>query len=563
MNGAELFVRELQQREVSFIPTLCGHGMDPLDAACRDAGMRLVDVRNEQAAGYMAEVTGRLSRRVGVCAVSSGVAHANALTGVLNAHFDGAPMVLVTGCGPTETIGLGHFQDFDQAALAAPVCKYARTIDRPERIPQILHEAFTAALSGRPGPVHLTLPLDIQTAEVDPDRIIRVLEPAASPPVASSGAPESVAAAADLLSRAERPLLIAGSGLYYAQGEDALTAFVRTFSVPVAVPIWDRGSVPHPIDEFMGVIGAATGGPRLLPDADLVLMVGAACDYRVGYLQPPAVGENARIVRIHADPVQLQQGAGAHLSILGDPRSVLIQLADACACLQRGAPVCVRTRTGRPRRQAASPKTAWLQEARSRRDAFRQRCLGVSRPDSGACHSLDIIDAVQSVLTDDTVVLIDGGNIGQWAHQALCDHYPGHWVTCGASGVVGYGLPGAMAARLLYPDRPVILISGDGALTFTVAEFETAARQNLGFVVLLADDEAWGITLTGHQKRYGQGITSELGPIRFDQMAEAFGALGIRVNSPDEIAPALQQGLTADVPTLIHVPVIRSNPADP
>ncbi len=541
MNGAELFVRELQQREVLFIPTLCGHGMDPLDAACRDAGMRLVDVRNEQAAGYMAEVTGRLSRRVGVCAVSSGVAHANALTGVLNAHFDGAPMLLVTGCGPTETIGLGHFQDFDQTALAAPICKYARTIDRPERIPQILHEAFTAALSGRPGPVHLTLPLDIQTAEVDPDHIIRVLEPAASTPVASSGAPESIAAAADLLSRAERPLLIAGSGLYYAQGEGALAAFARTFSVPVVVPIWDRGSVPHPIDEFMGVIGAATGGPRLLPDADLVLMVGAACDYRVGYLQPPAVGKNARIVRIHADPVQLQQGAGAHLSILGDPRSILTRLVDACA---------------------ASPKTAWLQEARSRRDAFRQRCQGVSRPESGACHALDMIDAVRSVLTDDTVVLIDGGNIGQWAHQALCDRYPGHWVTCGASGVVGYGLPGAMAARLLYPDRPVILISGDGALTFTVAEFETAARQNLGFVVLLADDEAWGITLTGHQKRYGQGITSELGPIRFDRMAEAFGALGIRVNSPDEIAPALRQGLTADVPALIHVPVVRSNPAD-
>ena len=368
-----------------------------------------------------------------------------------------------------------------------------------------------------------------------------MLEPAASTPVASSGAPESIAAAVDLLSRAERPLLIAGSGLYYAQGERALTAFARTFSVPVVVPIWDRGSVPHPIDEFMGVIGAATGGPRLLPDADLVLMVGAACDYRVGYLQPPAVGENARIVRIHADPVQLQQGAGAHLSILGDPRSILTRLADACA---------------------ASPKTAWLQEARSRRDAFRQRCLDVSRPQSGACHALDMIDAVRSVLTDDTVVLIDGGNIGQWAHQALCDRYPGHWVTCGASGVVGYGLPGAMAARLLYPDRPVILISGDGALTFTVAEFETAARQNLGFVVLLADDEAWGITLTGHQNRYGQGITSELGPIRFDRMAEAFGALGIRVNSPDEIAPALRQGLTADVPALIHVPVVRSNPAD-
>jgi acetolactate synthase-1/2/3 large subunit len=165
-------------------------------------------------------------------------------------------------------------------------------------------------------------------------------------------------------------------------------------------------------------------------------------------------------------------------------------------------------------------------------------------------------------MTDDTVVIIDGGNIGQWVHQILCDRYPGHWLTCGASANVGYGLPGAMAARLSYPDRPIILISGDGALTFTIAEFETAARQRLGFVVLLADDEAWGISLTGHEREFGVGITSELGPIRFDQVAEAFGAHGVRIARAYEIAPAIRQGFRSDRPTLIHVPVVRSNPTD-
>ena len=283
MNGAELFVNELQQRGVPFISTLCGHGLDPLYAACQNAGLRLIDVRNEQAAGYMAEVTGRLTRQVGVCAVSSGIAHVNALTGVMNAHFDGAPMLLITGCGPTETIGLGHFQDCDQVNLAAPICKYAQAVYHPERIPQYIQEAFSAALAGRPGPVHLTLPLDVQTAEVEPDNLYAIPEPSGPYLSPSSGNPDSVATAAAYLSRSERPLLVAGSGLHYAQGEAALADFLDAFPLPVVVPIWDRGAIEQPSDAFIGVIGAATGGPRLLADADLILMVGARCDYRFLY----------------------------------------------------------------------------------------------------------------------------------------------------------------------------------------------------------------------------------------------------------------------------------------
>jgi acetolactate synthase-1/2/3 large subunit len=544
VKGIQLFVQELQRRGVPFIATLCGHGLNFLDEACEAAGLPLVDVRNEQAAGYIAEVTGRLTRQVGVCAVSSGVAHINAMTGVVNAYFDGAPMLLITGSASTETAGLGHFQDLDQVALAEPVCKYARTIDRAERIPQILHEAFAAALSGRPGPVHLTLPLNVQNAEVDPDQVLRVVSTPEVKASASAAIPERVTRVADLLSEAERPLLIAGSGVYYAGGEEALASFAKALAIPVVVPIWDRGAVPRPIDEFMGVLGAATGGPRLLPDADLILMVGALCDYRVGYLQPPAIQEGAQVVRIDVDPAQLHQGVGAHTSILGDPRSVLTQLTAVCA--SRGV----------------KAHRAWLQEARVRHQEFRQRCLDTRQRAPEGLHALDIIQAVQSVLTDDTILLVDGGNIGQWVHQILCDRYPGHWLTCGASGVVGYGLPGAMAACVLYPERPVILISGDGSIGFTIAELEAAARQKLGFVVVLADDQAWGITLTAQRGMFGHGITSELGPTRYDLVAEAFSGRGVRVTKAEEIEPAIREGFASKQPTLIHVPVVTSNPAD-
>ena len=542
MNGADLLVAELRKKDVAFVATLCGHGLDDLDDACDRAGMRLVDVRNEQAAGYMAEAVGRLSRKVGVCASSSGVAHVNALTGVCNAHFDGAPMLLITGSGSSGTAGLGHFQDLDQVAIAAPLCKYAATIHHPERIPQALHEAFEAAISGRPGPVHLTVPQDVLAGDIQADAIVRVHDASHPAPTIAPGSPAEIDRIAELIARSARPLLVAGSGTHYADGGDALAEFTRTLAVPAVTPIWDRGAVPRPIETFMGVVGAASGGPRLLPDADLVLMAGAVCDYRVGYLQPPAVRPDAKVVRIHADPFHLNQGAGGHLRVAADPRTALSQLSKAARSMK------------------IAPGTAWLEEAARRRDAFRRRCLAARK--GNGLHALDVIHAVQSVLTDDTVVIIDGGNVGQWAHQVLCDRYPGHWLTCGASGVVGYGIPAAMAARLLYPDRHVILISGDGALTFTVAELEAAARQSLPFVVLLADDEAWGITLSGHEARYGRGITSELGPIDFAAMANAFGARGACIERAGQILPALRDGLDAERPTLIHVPVVRSSPAD-
>ena len=544
MNGADLLVNELRKRGVQFVSTLCGHGLNPFYAACRKAGLRRVDTRNEQAAGYLADAYGRLTRRVGVCAVSSGVAHANAMTGVVNASLDGAPMLLLTGSGALRTKGMGHFQDLDQIALAAPACKYARLIDVPDRIPQFVHDAFQAATSGRPGPVHLTFPLDVQTTPVPPQNVVASPGPAGTPSHRAPGDLALIQAAAKMLGTAKRPLLVAGSGAFYAGAESVLAEFVQAHAVPVVTPIWDRGAISEPLEEFMGVVGAATGGPRLLADADLILLLGANVDYRVGYLQHPQVRKEAQIIRIEVDADQLRKSVAGHINILGDPRSVLAQLHEECL------------------RHGRQPREVWLQEAQKRREQFREKCREVRRRFPAGIHALHVVEAIQSILTPETVLLIDGGNIGQWAHQALCDRYPGDWLTCGASGVVGWGLPGAMAARLAYPDRPVILLSGDGALTFTIAEFETAARQGLPFITVVADDEAWGITLTEHLKEYGEGLSSRLGPIRFDQVAEGFGAYGTRVSRPDELAPALREGLSRQRPSLIHVPIVKSNPAD-
>ncbi len=542
MNGADALAGALVRQGVEWISTLCGHGLNEVYAACGRAGIRLIDTRNEQTAAYMAECWGRLSRQVGVCAASSGVAHVNALTGVTNAHFDGAPMLLITGCGPTSSAGRGHFQDFDQVAAADSLCKYARVLDVPERIPEIVHEAFRAARSGRPGPVHLTFPMDVQDAPVEVAASVGPDEISGHSLLADA---ESIRKAVDLFAAAERPLLIAGSGAYYAGAGEALTQFTAAYAVPFVVPIWDRGAVQGRHSEYIGVIGSASGGPRLLEDADLVVLLGAAADYRVGHLLPPAVAVGARVLRVDVDPTRLHGVGPAELTIQADPASVLTQLLEA----------------GLERKMKGFE--AWLSELQSRRDAFRSEVTAPPLDREEGLHALDIVEAMAEIVDDEAVVVVDGGNIGQWFHQTMArDRYPDTFLTCGASGVVGYGIGGAMAARAGYPDRQVVLLSGDGAATFNIADLECAARQSLPFVMIVADDESWGITVTGHLKSYGEAMSCRLGPVDFAGLANSLGALGTRVSSKEEMVAALRRGLSERLPVLIHALISGGLPGD-
>jgi acetolactate synthase-1/2/3 large subunit len=517
MTAADWFVKGLMERGVTWMATLCGHGLDPLFHAARCAGMRLVDTRNEQTASYMADFAGRLSRRVAVCAVSSGVAHANALSGLVSAYFDGSPMLLVSGAGLLRTAGMGHFQDFDQVSLVRSVTRYARVVDRAERAVQILDEAMRATAFPSPGPAHLTFPMDIQTTEVAENALI--------PPVAVGswraveGDPDAVG---HDLAASRRPLIVAGSGSYYAGDGAKLMQLSERYLIPIVVPIWDRGIVDWHARTFLGVIGAATGGPRLLEDADCILMAGAVADYRVGFLQPGAVHPSAKV----------------HFLNHGWDR--LGSVYERYGGLQHDA---------------------WLFELRRRREEFRAavRRTGMAQARRGT-HAIHVVDAVRRALTQETILLIDGGSIGQWVHQLLCDFYPGYWLTCGRSGVVGWGIGGAMAARLIYPNRPVLLVSGDGSFTFNVAELECAVRQKLPFVALVADDRGWGITRAGHIKQFGEPIGSDLGPVDVAKLAEALGADGVRVHDAEAIAPTLEKALKSNRVTVIHVPIVGGNP---
>ena len=544
MNGADLLIRELMERGVVNIFTLCGNGLDPILNAAQNFGLRVIDTRNEQAAGYMADAVGRLTRRVGVAAASAGVAHINALTGVCNSFFDGSPMLLITGATESATVGRGHFQDMDTVGISRPLCKFAQWADRPGRIALAVQESFSAALSGRPGPVHLTIPMDVLNGEIIDPPVAKLKSKPAVYDCRAAADPRAIKEAVNLIKKSRQPMIIAGSGVFYADGSKPLARLASILHAPVAVPIWDRGAIEKPIRQFVGIIGAASGEPKILPDADLILLVGARVDYRVGYLEPPAVSPGAPVIRMEIDPREMAQSIQADVPLLCDARTGLSQLAEVLAA------------------EGYKGNAAWLKEAGRRNRKFRRPWVETPPPAGPPITGRHIIDAVRSVATEDTFLLVDGGNIGQWFHMAMCDCYPARWMTCGASGVVGWGIPSAMAIRSLYPDNPILLLSGDGSATFTIAELEAATRQKLPFVCLVADDNAWGIVISMSRRRRSVPVGAKLSAIRFDQVAEGFGARGVRIEDPQKLAGAIQEGFKADRPTLIHVPIVHGGPTD-
>ena len=535
MNGAEYVVRTLQERGVERIFALCGNGLAPFLEACGALEMPVIDVRNEQSAAYMADLWGRMTGRLGVVAVSSGPGHTNALTGLANAWWDGGPLLLISGQSEDVTRGLDHFQELDQVEMAAPVTKYARRVHHESALGFMLDEAIAQATTSRPGPVHLTIPEDVLAApfaeEPEPEH--------GTTPASVQGvgpADEAlVGQALDMLAAAERPFLLVGSGAFYSGVWEPLRRLAEATNVPILTHIWDRGCIEEAIPQYVGVTNDELNGAMAsFSEADLVLAVGARLDYRVGYARPPAIDADVRSIPIDADPAELHRGRRADLAIAGEPRLALDALATLAGEREGWA------------------NDEWLAEVRATREALKAQYAGLCVGDECPMPGLRICQEIQPFLQRDLTFLLDGGNIGRWAHLWLFDRHPSHWMTCGASGVVGWGVPGAVAARLARPDRPVLLLSGDGAAGFTFTDVETALRFGTPYVMVVAHDAAWGIVADAQPPE--RRVACELGEIRFDRLAQALGARGVYIEEPSALAPAIEEGLGLDTVTVIQVP---------
>lgn len=535
MNGAQWLVRTLRTRGVECVFVLCGNGLNPFLDACLDYQMRVIDVRNEQAAAYMADTWGRMTGRLGVVAVSSGPGHTNALTGLANAHWDGGPLLLVSGCSSQRTRGMDNFQEIDQVGMAAPVSKYAAMVHHISALPQQVDSALSLAVSGRPGPVHLTIPVDVFEAEVDEGATRGLSSAPLQVNPRGPGDPALVREAVALLAAAKRPFMVVGSGAFYARAWEPLAEFAGLTDVPIVSHIWDRCCIERSIPQYLGVTNDELNHAMpMLSQADLVLVVGARIDYRLWCGQPPHFPVEAKIVRVDIEPSEITRGRVPDLGILGDPGSVLRQM------------VAEARRVGCPSHKS------WLAEVRASRDRLLNKWASLGHEDAWPLPSIRICREIKPFLDQDVTFLLDGGNIGRWAHMTLFDRHPAHWFTCGASGVVGWGLSGAVAAKLARPEHPVLLLSGDGAAGFNITEIETALRFGTPYVAVIAHDGAWGIVADGQAE--DRRVASQFGEIRFDKVAEALGARGIYIEHPAQLGPSIAWGLRANTVVVIHVP---------
>ncbi|MBI4607457.1 MAG: acetolactate synthase [Candidatus Rokubacteria bacterium] len=523
LTGGELVAKVLKQAGVGHLFTLCGGHILPIYDGCLTEGIQLVDVRHEQAAAHAADAYARLTRNVGVALVTAGPGVTDAVTGVANAHAARSPLLLIGGAAPLGLKGMGALQEMEQVELLRPITKGSWTVADTRRIPEVLTTAMRAALTGRPGPVFVEIPVDLLLERTE-DR----LAPIPSGYVhrtRQAADPDAVVQLAHLLSRAERPVVLAGSGVYWDDAVKALAAFAESSGVPVFTNGAGRGCLPHdhPL-AFSQARGFALG------TADLVLVLGAPLDFRLGYGRPPTFAEDAGVVMVDSDPAELGRNRALALGLTGHLGLILEQLADTLP--------------------AALPARfeEWQRRVRQKEREGREKLLAEARSDQVPISHYRLAHEIAQVVDAGTLVVADGGDVVGCASKFVPLQRAGQWLDPGPFGCLGVGPPFAIAAKLLHPEQKVLLIAGDGAFGLNGIELETAVRFNLPLTCIIGNDGGWGQIRNPQVSFWGEArtVATSLPFSRYDRMVESLGGRGVRITDPREIPPALERALGSD-----------------
>jgi acetolactate synthase-1/2/3 large subunit len=529
VEAGRLAVAQLRREGVEVLFTLNGGHIAVLYDACLDQGLRLVDVRHEDAAVHMAHAWSRLTRRPGVACVTAGPGVTNTVTAVATAWAAATPLLLVGGKAPLAQADLGALQDVDQTAILRPVTKAAFTVLEGARVPEYVAQALRLACAPPGGPSYVEIPADVMRQPVEGDSLEALTVPPARVETRPAPAPDALARAAVVLDRAERPVIVAGSGVHWSGAARQLRALAEHLDAPVLTTSLARGCLPrqHPLN-------LAAARSWLLARADVLLVVGTRFNYVLGYGRPPRVRAGTRVVQIDVAPTELQRN-----------RAVDVPLwADAAAALEA-------LRAALP----PAPPRPWLDEARARDAAARARLAAEASSAARPVHPLRLCREVVRAVPPDTVFVLDGGDVLSFARQLVEPDEPGRVLDPGPFGSLGVGLPFANAAALACPGVPIVCLTGDGALGLHLMEFDTAVRHRLPVVVVVSNNAAWGIEFNSQRLDFGADrvVGTRLRDCRFDLVAQALGGWGERVTDPDEVAPAVRRALDAGGPALVDV----------
>ncbi len=529
--GGRLVARLLRNEGVSTVFTLSGLHVAPIYAGCVDEGVRLVDTRHEQAAAHAADAWARLTRGVGVAIVTAGPGVTDAVTGVANAWAAQSPLVLLGGAAPTFNQGRGSLQEMAQVPLFQGITKWADRVPSADLIPSFLAKAFRVARAGRPGPVFLELPWDVLSNGAD--EALASAQVLYRTDARSPGDPAKLDEALALLSRAERPVVMAGSSIWRDDAVGALERFASRSGIPVFLNGMGRGCLPREHPAFFDLARKDALGA-----ADVVLVVGTPLDFRLGYGTEPTFAAGAKVVQVDIDPTEIGRNRPIDVGILGDARSVL----DALASGLRGT----------------TPKE-WPLSLREKEAVRRERQREFEASDQRPIHHFRLARAIDTVASraGDVTYVADGGNVVAVAAKVVRVPGPGRWLDPGPLGTLGVGAPFAIAAKLLAPDRPVCVIQGDGAFGLNGMDFETAVRFRLPMVVVVGNDAAWGQILIPQRAMYGEdhAVATRLAPTRYDRVVEALGGKGEHVDDPAQLVPALERAFASGTVYCVDVAI--------
>lgn len=536
INGGQVLVEVLRKFGVQAAFTLHGGHLDAAYQAARDAGIRVVDTRHEQAAGFAASAYARSTGRIGVAMVTAGGGVTNVISPIANAHVDCVPMLVIGGCAALQDMDtLPVNSGVDQMALMKPVTKAAWQVPHINRLADIVGQAIRKATTGRPGPVYVEIPIDIMFGTIE-EAEVRHLDGALVPtrPAPSADAVERMLA---LLRAAKRPVILAGGGVLYAGASALLREFVAQTGIPVLTNAKSRGVLPT--DHPLWGRGYATLAPArekgLHPD--LLIVLGARFGIYTGGRRKSFLPEQAKVIQIDIEPGEIGRVREVDLAVAADCAEALRSLLDGVA-------------TG-----PHMDHTGWGRELCAVGAASKQNFAEVAAATTGVVHPFRLVSEVAKALPKDAVVCLDGGESHSWIDMTAHSEEPGRWLGHGYVGSMGEGLALAVGAQIAHPGRRVLCFTGDGSVGFNLAEFDTLVRHGLPVVVVINNDGMWGMSAHGQDLMYGPGqrMVSELGHTRYDLAAQAFGCHAEFVQNIEELAPALQRALASNRTACVNV----------
>ncbi len=532
MTGAELIVRLLERQGVRTIAGIPGGAILPLyDALSGSSSIRHVLARHEQGAGFIAQGMARVSGRPEVCFASSGPGATNLVTAIADAMLDSIPLVAITGQVPLSMIGTDAFQEVDIYGMTVPVTKHNFLVRSAAELLDVVPKAFRIAMSGRPGPVLVDVPKDVQNQSVAFDAFPAPAAPANGPALD----PGAIEEAAHMINEAERPVLFLGGGVIHSGASHQAVTFAEQAGLPTTMTLMGLGAMPldHPLSIGMLGMHAARYTNFVLEESDLLVCIGARFDDRaIGKAAQFCPG--ARIIHIDVDPSELHKIKAAHVAINGDVARVLEALLPKVK-------VKLRKR--------------WLSHVESLKTRFPMQMPG--RDDARSHYGL--VHAVASVLDDEAIITTDVGQHQMWVAQAYPLRRPRQWLTSGGLGTMGFGLPAAIGAALAAPERTVVCFSGDGSLKMNIQELATLAEEGLNVKIVLMNNNSLGLVYQQQNLFYGKRVFASKyrGAPDYLKIAEGFGIAAVDLDCAVNPRAMLAQALAEPGPCLIHVSIDR------